>query len=183
VDPVISQLNAVYTLALYSFQTNVSRMPSSGIWRRLDLVWTDISEEHIASIFRVEKYPRARNQREQVAAGWFLAHGYFSTLKMVETRSSETSVHKRSTRRHIPKDGIIHSHCSEILKSYIMSILFSYLYLRLLYCLFPFNFRNKSLSASRACVLHVPTIQSSLILLYMVMCISYDAPNTVFFLL
>jgi hypothetical protein len=31
------------------------RMPSYGMWRRVDLVWTDVSEEHIASIFRVEK--------------------------------------------------------------------------------------------------------------------------------
>jgi hypothetical protein len=31
-------------------------MPSSGMWRRVDLVnWTDVSEERIASIFRVEK--------------------------------------------------------------------------------------------------------------------------------
>jgi hypothetical protein len=31
------------------------RMPSSGMWRRVDLVWTDVSEERITSIFRVEK--------------------------------------------------------------------------------------------------------------------------------
>jgi hypothetical protein len=31
----------------------------------------------------------------------------FSTLKMETTRSSETSVHTRSTRRHTPEDGII----------------------------------------------------------------------------
>jgi hypothetical protein len=31
------------------------RMPSSGMWRRVDLVWSDVSEERIASIFRVEK--------------------------------------------------------------------------------------------------------------------------------
>jgi hypothetical protein len=37
--------------------------------RRVDLVWTDVSEECIASIFRVEN-PWARNQREQVAADW-----------------------------------------------------------------------------------------------------------------
>jgi hypothetical protein len=37
------------------------------MWHRVDLVWTEVSEESIASIFRVEN-PRARNQREQVAA-------------------------------------------------------------------------------------------------------------------
>jgi hypothetical protein len=34
----------------------------------------------------------------------------FSTLKMEAIRSSETSVHTRSTRRHIPEDGIFHEH-------------------------------------------------------------------------
>jgi hypothetical protein len=33
----------------------------------------------------------------------------FSALKMEAIHSSETSVHIRSTRRHIPKDGILHS--------------------------------------------------------------------------
>jgi hypothetical protein len=32
---------------------------------------------------------------------------------------SETSVHARSTRHHIPEDGILYSHCRENLKSYI----------------------------------------------------------------
>jgi hypothetical protein len=44
----------------------------------------------------------------------------FSTLKMEAIRSSETSVHTRSTRRHIPEDGILHSHCCENLKSYLL---------------------------------------------------------------
>jgi hypothetical protein len=48
---------------------------------------------------------------------WFLAD--FSTLKMEPIRSSETSVHTRSARHHIPEDGILHSHCCENLKSYI----------------------------------------------------------------
>jgi hypothetical protein len=30
-------------------------MPSSGMWRRVDLVETDGSEERIASVFKVEK--------------------------------------------------------------------------------------------------------------------------------
>jgi hypothetical protein len=49
-------------------------------------------------------------------AGYSLAD--FSTLKMELIRSSETSVHIRSARRHIPKNGILHSHRSENLKSY-----------------------------------------------------------------
>jgi hypothetical protein len=32
------------------------KMPSSGMWRREDLVLTDVSEERIASIFRAEKF-------------------------------------------------------------------------------------------------------------------------------
>jgi hypothetical protein len=32
----------------------------------------------------------------------------FSTLKMEEICSSETSVYRRSTRHHIPEDGILH---------------------------------------------------------------------------
>jgi hypothetical protein len=61
-----------------------------------------------------------RNQREQVSAaahaGSSLAE--FSPLKMEAIPSSETSVHTRSTWRHIPEDGILHSHCCENLKSY-----------------------------------------------------------------
>jgi hypothetical protein len=105
------------------------------MWRHIDLVWTHVSEEHIASIFRVEK-SRARNQREQVAADlatrrcfyWWLSlqppvHAGssladFSTLKIEARCSSETSVHTRSSRRHIPEDGILHSLRSENLKFY-----------------------------------------------------------------
>jgi hypothetical protein len=43
----------------------------------------------------------------------------FSTLNMEAIRSFETSVHTRCTRRHIPEDGILHSHRREKLKSYI----------------------------------------------------------------
>jgi hypothetical protein len=40
-------------------------------------------------------------------------------LKMEAMRSSETSVHTRSTRRHITEDGILNSYRRENLKSYI----------------------------------------------------------------
>jgi hypothetical protein len=42
----------------------------------------------------------------------------FSTLKMEAIRSSEWSIHIRPTRRHIPEDGILHSHRRENLKYY-----------------------------------------------------------------
>jgi hypothetical protein len=46
-------------------------MTISGMWRRVVLVCTDISEERIASIFRVEN---PMNQSEQVAADSFSIH-------------------------------------------------------------------------------------------------------------
>jgi hypothetical protein len=73
---------------------------SSGKWRCVDLALTDVSEERIASIFRVVKVAQPL-----VHAGSPLADS--STLKMEEIRLSETSVNARSTQGHIPEDDIL----------------------------------------------------------------------------
>jgi hypothetical protein len=41
------------------------------------------------------------------------------TLMLKAIRSSETSVLTRTTRSHIPEDGILHSYCRGNLKSYV----------------------------------------------------------------
>jgi hypothetical protein len=72
---------------------------------------TDVSEEHIASIFRVEEIILARNQQA--------AEIISSTLKSEAMCSSATSVDiQRTTRRSIPKVETLHNHRSENLKSY-----------------------------------------------------------------
>jgi hypothetical protein len=53
------------------------------MWRRVDLVWTHVSEERIASIFRVEK---SASEEPEWAGG---------------------CSHTRSARRHIPEDDIL----------------------------------------------------------------------------
>jgi hypothetical protein len=71
--------------------------------RRVALVKTNFPEERIASIIRVE---RSNELGTTLAV----------TGKAV--RSSESSVLTRATRRHIPGDGILHSHRRENIKSY-----------------------------------------------------------------
>jgi hypothetical protein len=55
-------------------------------------IWTNVSDKHITSTFRVE-ICRARNERAE------------GDLKMEMIRSSETSVHIRTICLYIPEDG------------------------------------------------------------------------------
>jgi hypothetical protein len=64
---------------------------------------TVVSEESITSMFRVENHPN-----KKIALPSHLLHdgfllGRYSTLKVEEVPSSETSVHIRITRRYIPE--------------------------------------------------------------------------------
>jgi hypothetical protein len=71
-------------------------MSSSGTRHHVAVVMTDISDEHIASIIRVDRL----------------------SLMMEVIRSSKELVFTGATWCHIPEEGIIHSHHYENLKSY-----------------------------------------------------------------
>jgi hypothetical protein len=71
--------------------------------RRLALVRTDVSDEHIASIIRVTKIGELG-----------------ITLAATSNRSTlRTPVLTSATRHHIPDDDILHSHRRKNLKSYV----------------------------------------------------------------
>jgi hypothetical protein len=92
------------------------RVSSSGMWLRL-VCWvaTDVSEEHIASIFRVEEIISCLLP----ACLLVLAEIISSTLKMEAICFSETLVAtQQTTRRHIPEDDTFHNHLCDNLKSH-----------------------------------------------------------------
>jgi hypothetical protein len=69
-----------------------------------------------SAVLKVEKI---RKRRKALAVCRLLRSHIFSTLKMEATRSSETSVLTRPTRRNIPENCILHSHGRENLISYM----------------------------------------------------------------
>jgi hypothetical protein len=89
------------------------RMASSGMLCCVALVRTDVSEELSSSFIRMTRIGE-------------LGTTLLVTLMMEARRSSETSVLTSVTRRNIPEDVILHSHCHENLKSYIIHTEFGY---------------------------------------------------------
>jgi hypothetical protein len=83
-------------------------MPSSGMGRHVGLVRTDVSVERVASFFEVEN-------RRVLTANAFPRS--LTALQIEARHSSETSILTRTTLRHIPEDGIFHSHRYDNLKS------------------------------------------------------------------
>jgi hypothetical protein len=87
-------------------------MPYSGKWPHVVLVYTDVSEKCVASIFMVEEITRRKKKvRLTVTVSYrltlFLARVISSTLNMLAMCSSETSVYNTRTRRHIPEVCIL----------------------------------------------------------------------------
>jgi hypothetical protein len=70
--------------------------------RRVALVRTDVSEENSAFIIKVTRISELETT---------LAVTSNRRTLMEVLRSTETSVLTRATRRNIPEDGILHSHC------------------------------------------------------------------------
>jgi hypothetical protein len=102
-------------------------MPSSGMLRRVVLIRTDVSEEHISSIIKVTRISElgttlaVTSNRSGViflrsvlqllvTANVVPSSPILVTLMLEAIRSSETSVLTRATGRHIPEDDIFHSH-------------------------------------------------------------------------
>jgi hypothetical protein len=77
-------------------------MASSGMLRRVALVRTDVSEEPSAAFIRVTRI-----------GGLGTTLAVIVTLMKEALSSFETSVLTRATRRNIPEDAILHSHCHE----------------------------------------------------------------------
>jgi hypothetical protein len=80
-------------------------MPSYGMLCRVALVRTDVSEGRIISNIKVA---RIGVLQLLVTANFAPSLPILVTLMMKAIRSSETSVLRRATQRHIPEDNILH---------------------------------------------------------------------------
>jgi hypothetical protein len=99
---------ALYTSCFISWRW-LWRVPSSGMWHRVALVRTDVSQECIASIIWVKRIGVFLRSvlRFLVTANVVPSSPIIVTLMMEVICSSETSVFRKATRRHIPEGGVL----------------------------------------------------------------------------
>jgi hypothetical protein len=88
-------------------------MPSSGMWRYMTLVRTDVSENRIASFISVKGISKLR----LLVTAKVVPNSPIVILIMEALCASETSVITGVARWNIPEDGILHSRCRENLRS------------------------------------------------------------------
>jgi hypothetical protein len=115
-------------------------MPSSGMWCRVGLVRTDVSEDRVASIFRLERSQTsdlARVTWRRITEDDILhtrrrenLKSYIALTGCVLYRRFNVSPMRYRLGFYIPEDGILHSHRREILQSYIcISLIYIYIYI------------------------------------------------------
>jgi hypothetical protein len=107
----------ILLLNVGKYKINMAVKDSTIFWdiTSCTVLSTDVSEEHITSIFRA--------LLANCFHAGFLLSLFFSTLNMETIYSSETSDDtQRTTWRYIPEDGTLHNHRCENAKSYNMAL-------------------------------------------------------------
>jgi hypothetical protein len=89
------------------------------MWHRVIFVWTDVSEDRRASIFRIEEY--TSGEPEWASSCRFLARRFFYHEDGGDTILRNVDSHKNYTAPH-PRNGILHSHRRENLKYYKLNL-------------------------------------------------------------